>query len=54
MRIISQLVLISILVLNISFAANLPGNNIRVTYVDGLSSYWGNGVAAAIGVPGYA
>jgi hypothetical protein len=33
----------------------LPGNQIRVTYVDGISSWWGaEAVAAAIGMPGYA
>lgn len=33
----------------------LPGNSIKVAYVDRLSSYWGAAnVAAAIGLPGYA
>ena len=36
-------------------AGVLPGNSIRVTYVDGLTAWWGaEAVAAGIAMPGYA
>lgn len=36
-------------------AASLPGNNIRVTYIDSANDWWGaEKMAAALAVPGYA
>lgn len=39
---------------NLSFATPLSGNNVRVVYIDGLTTYYGPGIAGSLAVPGVA